>query len=145
MRSDAGFYILDENRQPKAATIEEFARWCATRDRHVKEIAFGHEAIGTITVSTIFSGLDYRVRCAGPPILYETMVFGGPHDGYQERCATWDQAEAMHQRIVDMVKKELQAAIKCALGRSESSRLRKRNHDLRGQDEGFYGSDADRD
>ena len=38
----------------------------------------------------------------GPPILFETMVFGGKHDRYQERCSTWDEAVAQHDRIVEM-------------------------------------------
>jgi len=38
---------------------------------------------------------------AGPPLLFETMIFNGPDDGeYQERCSTWEEAEAMHERAV---------------------------------------------
>jgi hypothetical protein len=54
---------------------------------------------GNARVSTIFLGLDRRFEGEGPPILFETMVFGGKHDQYQERCATWDEAEAMHQPV----------------------------------------------
>lgn len=32
----------------------------------------------------------------GPPILFETMIFGGEHDQYQERCSTWEQARKAH-------------------------------------------------
>lgn len=37
----------------------------------------------------------------GPPILFETMVFGP--DGEAEscdRCSTWDEAEKMHEETV---------------------------------------------
>jgi hypothetical protein len=33
------------------------------------------------------------------------MIFGGPEDGYQRRCSTWDEAEAMHAETVAMVEK----------------------------------------
>jgi hypothetical protein len=33
------------------------------------------------------------------------MVFGGEHDGYQERYHTYDEAEEGHKRICDMVDK----------------------------------------
>lgn len=50
-----------------------------------------------IRVSTVFLGLDHSF--GGPvPLLFETMIFGGEHDEYQERCSTWDEAEAMHKR-----------------------------------------------
>jgi hypothetical protein len=57
-----------------------------------------------VHVSTVFLGLNHNFRGADPPILFETMVFGGKHDNYQERCSTWEEAEAMHQRAVEMVR-----------------------------------------
>lgn len=49
---------------------------------------------GDILVSTVFLGLDHAFD--GPPLVFETMIFGGPHDQYQERCSTWEQALEMH-------------------------------------------------
>jgi hypothetical protein len=41
----------------------------------------------------------------GPPILWETMVFGGPMDQEQDRCGgSREQAEAMHAHMVKRVK-----------------------------------------
>jgi len=56
--------------------------------------------IGDVRVSTTFLGLDHNFFGDGPPLLFETMIFGAdgkPWD-YQERCTTWVQAEAMHAR-----------------------------------------------
>jgi hypothetical protein len=50
-----------------------------------------------VEVSTVFLGLDHAWG-KGPPMLFETMIFGGEHDQYQERCSTWEQAEEMHRR-----------------------------------------------
>lgn len=47
-------------------------------------------------VSTVFLGLDHRFGGEGPPILFETMIFGGKLDQYQERCCTYAQAIEMH-------------------------------------------------
>lgn len=51
-------------------------------------------------VSTVFLGLDHRFGGGGDPILFETMIFGGPLDGQQWRYATYDQAERGHAEAV---------------------------------------------
>lgn len=48
-----------------------------------------------IRVSTVFLALDHSFA-DGPPILFETMIFGGKEDGYKDRCSTWVEAEVMH-------------------------------------------------
>ena len=59
-------------------------------------------------VSTVFLGIDHRFGGGGDPILFETMIFGGPLDGGQWRYATYDQAERGHAEAVT------QASIACA-------------------------------
>lgn len=86
-------YVLDENRVPVAEPdLFKWARWFEnTEGRAVKQ-----EKFGRVLVSTVFLGLDHNWS-EGPPILWETMIFNGRHDGYQTRCAgSWEQAEAMH-------------------------------------------------
>lgn len=64
--------------------------------------------IGISQISTVFLSMDHSLGGIigdGRPVLFETMVFGGEHDGYQERYHTHDQAEEGHKRIVDMVDK----------------------------------------
>lgn len=51
-------------------------------------------------VSTVFLGLDHQ-HGVGPPMLFETMIFGGKCDQYQWRWSTWEQAETGHNRIVE--------------------------------------------
>lgn len=55
--------------------------------------------VGLVEVSTVFLGLDHRY-CGddGPPILFETMIFGDGRDDYQERYVTLAEAEAGHRR-----------------------------------------------
>lgn len=52
-------------------------------------------------VSTVFLGLNHRFG-PGKPLLFETMVFGGPHDELCDRYETWEEAEAGHRRAVEL-------------------------------------------
>ena len=65
--------------------------------------------VGDVTVSTAFLGLDHQFADAGPPHLFETLVFGGPFDGEMDRCATWEGAEKMHDLMCERVKGERHA------------------------------------
>lgn len=90
-------YILDGH-TPVPTDLMTWARWYEKAERHV-----GNDHIGEVHVSTVFLGLDHSFG-EGPPQLFETMIFGGPHSDYQERCSTWEEAEAMHQRALAMVR-----------------------------------------
>ena len=66
------------------------------------------DRIGESRVSTVFLSMDHGFAGLigdGSPVLFETMVLGGEHDGYQERYHTYDQAEEGHKAIVEMVDK----------------------------------------
>jgi hypothetical protein len=60
------------------------------------------DSVGNVSVSTVFLIFDHSFK-KGPPVLFETKVFGGKYDDYAERCSTWKQAEEMHRRVVKMV------------------------------------------
>lgn len=52
-------------------------------------------------VSTVFW---FVVAFFGPePLFFETMVFGGEFDGYCDHYTTWEQAEAGHNTMVQLV------------------------------------------
>ena len=48
--------------------------------------------------------LHYILNDHGEPILWETMIFGGEHDQYQERYTNRHAALAGHDRAVAMVR-----------------------------------------
>ena len=56
-----------------------------------------------VRVSTVFLGTDHNCL-DGPPILYETMIFGGPWDKSQWRHHTRAEAIAAHDQIVAAVR-----------------------------------------
>lgn len=67
--------------------------------------------IGCLQISTVFLGLDHNYFGKGDPVLFETMIFDG-EDNYQERCCTWEQAEVMHAKAVEIAKEWIRNAEK---------------------------------
>lgn len=94
-------YVLDENGNPRAEPdLEKWGRWMQSGNTIVAK-----EQLGASTVSTVFLGVDYNFSRGGPPILWETMVFGGEMDQEMDRCSgSREQAEAMHLKMVQRVK-----------------------------------------
>ena len=100
-----GKYILDPAGLPERCDdVLRWALWYEIADRH---IAATLVEPGNIRVSTVFLALDHDFSFHGPPILWETMVFGGAHNQYQRRYATREQALAGHTETVLMVKTTL--------------------------------------
>jgi hypothetical protein len=60
--------------------------------------------VGEVEVSTVWLGLDYSFG-RGVPLIYETMVFGGPLDHRQERYPNRVAALAGHDRWVAAVRR----------------------------------------
>lgn len=52
-----------------------------------------------VRVSTVLLGLDHSWG-KGPPLIFETMIFGGPHDNFCTRYATKQQALDGHEAVV---------------------------------------------
>lgn len=50
-------------------------------------------------VSTVWLGLDYSWG-SGPPLIFETMVFGGPLDQTMDRYSTVEDAQMGHEFFV---------------------------------------------
>ncbi len=87
-------YIL-KNKTPIAVdSTLQWAEWFGTSDRIVKQTT-----VGETEVSTIFLGIDHQ-HFNGPPLLFETMVFGGKFDQDMDRCSTWEQAKEQHRDMV---------------------------------------------
>lgn len=90
------YYTLDENHNPVPSDVR-------TTNAFARNRTVNRTDVRGSTVSTVFLVIDHSFSNTGPPILFETMVFGGPLDGEQERCATWAEAQAMHERMVARV------------------------------------------
>lgn len=94
--------------------IMEWSKWFSDADRRLYV-----DKIGTreVVVSTVFLGLDHGFYNSNvlerlaretddsecEPVLFETMVFGGPYDGETWRYASEIEARLNHRRVVAKV------------------------------------------
>ena len=95
-------YILDDkgNAIPEPDLLK-WAKWYEVdKNRIVKQ-----EMVGDVRVSTVFLSIDsLPLDSAGKPVLWETMIFGGEHDDYQERYTSLSAAKAGHKKALKLVK-----------------------------------------
>ena len=86
-------YILDADGEPQMEPDTlKWGAWFETAERHVL-----HDKLPNgVRVSTVFLGLDHNFGMDGPPVLWETMIFGGPHTDYQERYTSKSEAIKGH-------------------------------------------------
>lgn len=99
-----GLYILDENNNPVQASIDQWVDQLTRKGSSVRRV--DRTTIGEVFVSTVFLGVDHS-HGSGPPVLWETMVFGGPMDQEQDRCSgTIKDARKMHKAMVAKVKQQ---------------------------------------
>lgn len=98
-----GWYILDEELNPRKVDVIEASLWEASLsvEECLKRVQVDYTEINEKTsLSTVFLKLDHG---RGDKILlYESMWFGGPLDGECRRYSTRQEAANGHQ---DMLKK----------------------------------------
>ena len=92
-----------EGREIVPCTRREWSEFWGSKDRIIKQ-----ETVGDCWVSTVFLGINHG--WSGKDLWFETMVFETGKDGkrdmggiYQDRCSTYDEAEAMHAKAVAWV------------------------------------------
>ena len=95
-------YIRDANGDPqKEPDTIAWAKWFEGGD-DMRRVAWDES--GPSVVSTVFLGIDHAFH-GGPPLLWETMVFGGPLDMEQQRYTSQEAALEGHREMVEAVKK----------------------------------------
>lgn len=95
-----GYYVLDAQGLPRPeADSLAWGRWFQTADRTVARTQFrgGY-------VSTVFLGIDLSMM-PGPPVLWETMVFGGRLNELQQRYTSREEALSGHEEVVARAKR----------------------------------------
>lgn len=83
-------------------------QWSAAfmEERHV-----GNDVVYGINISTVYIGINHRFDDDGPPLIFETMVFGGDMDGEMWRYGTREEALAGHQVAVSLVEEAARKAL----------------------------------
>lgn len=92
------FFRLDGRTPIPVEDVSTWGAWFQTADRTVARTATEDGV-----VSTVFLGMDHGFG-RGAPVLFETMVFGGPMNDYCERYRTWAEAERGHRTVVAQVR-----------------------------------------
>ena len=99
------WFDLDDNGNPVQLPDGVFPNNKPASQFHLKTKVKEYE------ISTVFLGLDHS-HGHGPPVLFETMVFGGDkYDCVQERYYTKKEAIKGHKKIVKEVE-ELSGLLK---------------------------------
>jgi hypothetical protein len=116
--------------------VENIQEWIAGQEFESRRVA--ETDIGEYWVSTVFLGTDHNFSGAGPPILFESMVFG-PKTGdvvdvgngrwyeareslcYQHRYRTYDEAEHGHEQLCREIRRLIEsseAVVAARIGRA---------------------------
>lgn len=108
----SNYYDRDGKLRPfeEIATIESAAR---ARGEDYRRIARTKVPGADSTVSTVWLGLDHQFG-DGPPLIFESLVFGGGMDGEMERYSTEAEARAGHDALVAKVRAEHAAFVTLA-------------------------------
>lgn len=92
-------YILD-GKTPRLVSWTDYLAYAKEKgDSTWRQVA--KDSKDGVMVSTVFLTIDHAWG-GGAPVLFETMIFGGPHDEWQDRYHTWDEAEAGHATACEM-------------------------------------------
>ena len=86
-------------RDGKPCTRDEWGRDHEDREKKIVRV----EEVCGATVSTVWLGLNHNWG-DGPPLIFETMVFGGALDEEMERYSTEAEAIAGHEVMVKKVR-----------------------------------------
>ena len=106
---DPIFYILtpagdvEPVPSPLDGGVLAWARWFERSELQRVVARDGDDVRGI--VSTVFIGIDHNFSGTGPPLLWESMVFGGPLDREQARYSSRAAAVAGHAALVARVQK----------------------------------------
>lgn len=90
------YYILVD-RLPVAVDMMTWAKWWGP---NLVKCQIGDDRFEGCRISTVFLGVDHNFYGKGDPVLFETMIFGGPMDGERWRYSTYTEAERGHAEAV---------------------------------------------
>ena len=99
-----GQYVL--NADGEAEPCDDLTAWALFMADTRRQIL--RQSVGPAEVSTVFLGLDHNFHEIGPPILWETMVFGGFLDGEQARYSSRQDAVDGHHKMCAEVRESQQ-------------------------------------
>jgi hypothetical protein len=94
------FYVLNAKGEPQLVNAEARTLAAAFSDMAQRRVAL--TAGSSVEVSTVFLMIDHKMGWDDKPVLWETMIFGGPHSDYQTRSRTLEEAILNHRMAVSL-------------------------------------------
>lgn len=95
-------YEMYFNRQGDPIDIQEYARLFEDfAYKVVQKTQVQSLTSGALEVSTMWLGADHSFRTGGPPLIFETMVFGLPDGQHIDRYPTEMQARKGHNDAIE--------------------------------------------
>lgn len=95
--ADFPLYILIDH---EVVRCTDFHAWAEFKVDFEVNCRVGNTQVGQRWVSTVFLGTNCRHFGDGPPIVFETMIFGPGQSDVVDRYETWDEAAAGHEKVV---------------------------------------------
>lgn len=90
------YYRLNDDHTVTKVDLMEWAENMETENTRVACTDLGDGR----HIATVFLGLDHRWYRPGPPLIFETTMYGG-EDDYLVRYSTYEQALRGHQQTVE--------------------------------------------
>ena len=91
-------YILRDHEPVFCDDLNTWTKWLETPQRIVEDTQLIDAAGNHVRICTAFLGVDVSFG-DGEPILFETVVLGGPYDWELYRYGTWEEAEEGHAAV----------------------------------------------
>lgn len=88
-----------EGREPKLAN--DFFHWSEKMDGRLPIIAQTY--IGSVLVSTVFTGVPYYNDNSDRPLLFETAIYGGTYSNTKSMSDSYYNAEIAHEAACELV------------------------------------------
>ena len=104
-------YILEDEKVIEETDVLKWVSWFENANRQI-----ANNYVGQVQISTVFLGIDHFFGNTDIPILFETMIFGGEYDNYQERYCTLEEAKEGHKKWYKKVLSPLTYSSKLFLG-----------------------------
>jgi len=96
------YYILGDNNTP-VQVDDSLTGWKWLEENPYRKIVGSTRFPSGTRVSTVFLTLDHGYDERGAPVLWETMIFGGLEDQFQDRYTSFDDAVLGHLACVKRV------------------------------------------
>ena len=99
------FYKLIDRKVVEAESIEDMiANYDLWTVKKTDILGDGDQE--DVFVSTVFLGQDLSFGMSDDPIVFETMIFGGPYNYTVRRFSSIEDAETCHDKFVEKIRKE---------------------------------------